>query len=157
MSDNAQAGDAPTDIPLKKKKVIKKKVKEATKAPEATEAPEAATDAPTSAPGSADAPPGVPVTSAAEITIPVVDDDVDKYMPTFNTLPKLTRFERARILGVREQQLATGAPPLVDTADCATTRDIVMKEFDARVIPIEIKRGLPNGKYEIRTLKDLIC
>lgn len=63
--------------------------------------------------------------------------------------PTLTRFEKARIMGARALQLSLGAPPFIDIpASAATSLDISMKELEERVIPITIRRVLPNGDYQ---------
>jgi len=63
--------------------------------------------------------------------------------------PTLTRFEKARIMGARALQLSLGAPPFIDIpVNAATSLDISMRELEERVIPITIRRVLPNGDYQ---------
>ena len=63
--------------------------------------------------------------------------------------PTLTRFEKARIMGARALQLSLGAPPFVEIpAGTKTSLVIAMEELDLRVIPIVIRRALPNGDYQ---------
>ena len=63
--------------------------------------------------------------------------------------PKLTRFEKARIMGARALQLSLGAPPFIDIPKNATTSlQIAMEELDQRVIPITIRRVQPNGDFQ---------
>ena len=63
--------------------------------------------------------------------------------------PTLTRFESARIMGARALQLSLGAPPFIPIPkDAATSLDIAIKELEKRVIPITIRRMLPNGDYQ---------
>lgn len=63
--------------------------------------------------------------------------------------PTLTRFEKARIMGARALQLSLGAPVFIDIPKNATTSlEIAMEELKLRVIPIVIKRTLPNGDYQ---------
>lgn len=64
------------------------------------------------------------------------------------TIPLLTKFERARIIGVRLQQLAYGAKPRVDTTNLRSINEIIDKELIERKIPFIIRRTLPNGSYE---------
>ena len=69
--------------------------------------------------------------------------------------PTLTRFEKARIMGARALQLSLGAPPFIDIpVNAATSLDISMKELEERVIPITIRRVLPNGDYQNIPLLD---
>ena len=63
--------------------------------------------------------------------------------------PRLTRFEKARIIGARSLQLALGAPPFVIiTAGMHNPIDIAISELDQKVLPINIRRTLPDGQYE---------
>ena len=63
--------------------------------------------------------------------------------------PMLTRFEKARIMGARALQLSLGAPVFIEIPKNATTSlEIAMEELKQRMIPIVIKRTLPNGDYQ---------
>ena len=63
--------------------------------------------------------------------------------------PNLTRFEKARIMGARALQLSLGAPTFIDIPEtAATSLDIAMEELDQRLIPISIRRVLPNGDFQ---------
>ena len=72
---------------------------------------------------------------------------------TTNTIttgpPTLTRFEKARIMGSRALQLSLGAPPFIDfSKNISTSLEIAMEELRQKVIPIVIRRTLPNGDYQ---------
>ena len=72
---------------------------------------------------------------------------------TTNTIttgpPTLTRFEKARIMGSRALQLSLGAPPFIDfSKNISTSLEIAMEELHQKVIPIVIRRTLPNGDYQ---------
>ena len=63
--------------------------------------------------------------------------------------PILTRFEKARIMGARALQLSLGAPTFIEIPENATTSlDIAMEELEQRLIPISIRRSLPNGDFQ---------
>jgi DNA-directed RNA polymerases I, II, and III subunit RPABC2 len=63
--------------------------------------------------------------------------------------PKLTRFEKARIIGARSLQLALGAPPFIKVAaNIHSPIDIAVSELDQKILPINIRRTLPDGQYE---------
>ena len=63
--------------------------------------------------------------------------------------PILTRFEKARIMGARALQLSLGAPPFISVPkDTSTSLEIAMEELNERLIPIVIRRVLPNGDYQ---------
>ena len=71
--------------------------------------------------------------------------------------PKLTRFERARIIGARSLQLALGAPPFIKVETTIHSPiDIAVSELDQKVLPISIRRTLPDGQYEDIPLDILI-
>jgi DNA-directed RNA polymerase I, II, and III subunit RPABC2 len=72
------------------------------------------------------------------------------------TIPKLTKFEKAKIIGVRLQQLAYGAKPRVDTTGLKSIQEIVQKELEERKILFIIRRNLPNGTYEDWKLEEFI-
>src|SRR6056300_924784 len=64
------------------------------------------------------------------------------------TVPFLNKFEKARLLGERIQQLSAGEQPKISTEGFETIQDIVEEELKQRKIPLIIKRNLPNGDSE---------
>ena len=69
------------------------------------------------------------------------------------TIPIMTKFEKARIFGLRLQQLVSGAKALIDTSKLKGNRriveeEIVEEEIKQRKLPFIIRRTLPNGTYE---------
>ncbi|MEM3626544.1 MAG: DNA-directed RNA polymerase subunit K [Candidatus Bathyarchaeia archaeon] len=71
--------------------------------------------------------------------------------------PKLTRFERARIVGARALQISMGAPILVEASEeLSSPIDIALKELEAGILPITIRRTLPDGTYQDVPLKWLL-
>ena len=64
------------------------------------------------------------------------------------TVPFLNKFEKARLLGVRIQQLSSGAQPKIQTNGLNSIIEIVEEELKQRKIPLIIKRNLPNGDSE---------
>jgi DNA-directed RNA polymerase I, II, and III subunit RPABC2 len=70
--------------------------------------------------------------------------------------PKLTRFERARITGARALQLSLGAPVLIELAPRVSDPiDIAMSELKQGVLPMTIRRTLPDGIFEDLALSEL--
>jgi DNA-directed RNA polymerase subunit K/omega len=63
-------------------------------------------------------------------------------------IPILNKYEKARICGVRLQQLAEGAKPCIDTKGLKSLEEIVYEEYRLRKIPFIIERTLPNGNKE---------
>jgi DNA-directed RNA polymerase subunit K/omega len=54
-----------------------------------------------------------------------------------------TRFEKARIVGARALQISMGAPILIEVPDeLMNPVEIALREFDASVIPITVRRAL---------------
>ena len=63
--------------------------------------------------------------------------------------PTLTRFEKARIMGARALQLSLGAPTFIEIPKSTiSSLEIAMDELNLRLLPIVIKRSLPNGDYQ---------
>jgi len=64
--------------------------------------------------------------------------------------PMLTRFERARIIGNRALQLYFGAPPLMklDKSKRETPFELADRELEAKVLPVAIRRKLPDGRWQ---------
>ena len=67
--------------------------------------------------------------------------------------PKITRFEKARIVGARALQISMGAPILVDAEENTNPIDIAVTELDANILPITIRRTLPDGTFQDIPLK----
>lgn len=72
--------------------------------------------------------------------------------------PKLTKYEKARVVGARALQLAMGAPVLVKLPPGRkwTPISIALYELEKGVLPITIRRRLPNGSYQDIPLKRLL-
>ena len=87
-----------------------------------------------------------------EIIITDIEHEIQELEQTGKILmgpPTLTRFEKARIMGARALQLSLGAPPLIEIPEsAATSLDIAMEELEQRLIPISIRRTLPNGDFQ---------
>ena len=62
---------------------------------------------------------------------------------------RLTRFEVARIIGARALQIALGAPVLVKLPKGMKFDpvEIAKLEFKKGIVPITVRRPLPNGEY----------
>ncbi|GCC11093.1 DNA-directed RNA polymerase subunit K [archaeon] len=60
---------------------------------------------------------------------------------------KLTRYERARIIGARALQISMGAPPMVKVSKNSVDPIIIaIKELNAGIIPMTVKRSMPEKK-----------
>tara|TARA_B100001287_G_C22581436_1_gene481116 strand:+ start:286 stop:792 length:507 start_codon:yes stop_codon:yes gene_type:complete len=72
------------------------------------------------------------------------------------TIPILTKYEKARIIGYRAKQLELGASPFVDTKGLVNTIDIVKKELYSKKLPFIIRRPLPDGSFEDWPIQELL-
>ena len=80
----------------------------------------------------------------------VVSDDFHK------TIPWLTKYERARVLGIRAKQLNNGADAFVEVpSSMISGYKIAIEELKAKKIPFIIRRPIPNGGTEYWKLQDL--
>jgi DNA-directed RNA polymerase I, II, and III subunit RPABC2 len=68
----------------------------------------------------------------------------------------MTKYEKAKLIGVRLEQIARGMEPTIDTKGMNNIRDIVIKELHEKTIPFIIERVMPNGKKEFWRVKDMI-
>jgi len=75
--------------------------------------------------------------------------------PLHQTLPFLTKYERATILGKRAEQIESGAPPMIPLEPHIIDAYVIaQKELAERKIPFIVKRPLPNGAVEYWRLTD---
>lgn len=78
--------------------------------------------------------------------------------PLHTALPLLTKYEKARIIGARAEQLERGAAPFVKVDEnIINGRTIALMEFEEKKIPFIIARPLPNKGIEYWKLSDLEC
>jgi DNA-directed RNA polymerase subunit K/omega len=76
--------------------------------------------------------------------------------PLHKTMPFITRYEKARILGERAKQINSGAKPFVEVKQNIIDGYVIaLKEFEEKKIPFIIKRPLPNGAVEYWKFEDL--
>ncbi len=71
--------------------------------------------------------------------------------------PKLTRYERARIIGARALQISMGAPVLIELPEnVKDPLEIAEIELEMGILPITIRRRKPNGEWQDIPLKWLL-
>ena len=76
--------------------------------------------------------------------------------PLHRTVPFLTKYEKARVLGTRIKQLNNNADAFIEVSpDIIDARIIAEKELEDKKIPFIIRRPLPNGANEYWRLEDL--
>ena len=72
------------------------------------------------------------------------------------TIPYLTKYEKARILGQRAKQINSGSKPFIKVHEDILDGYIIAElELKAKRIPFIIRRPLPNGGSEYWSIKDL--
>jgi len=76
--------------------------------------------------------------------------------PLHRTLPFVTKYEKARILGERAKQLNSGAKAFVEVEPTVIDGYLIaLKEYEQKKIPFILKRPLPNGGCEYWRMRDL--
>jgi DNA-directed RNA polymerase subunit K/omega len=86
----------------------------------------------------------------------VKDQDGVIVDPLHRTLPFITKYEKAKVLGERAKQLNSGAEPFVEVGhEIIDGYLIALAEFEQKKIPMIIRRPLPNGGSEFWRLADL--
>ena len=80
----------------------------------------------------------------------IIIDDFHK------TIPTLTKYEKARILGQRASQIESGAKPLVSVPEHIVEGYLIAElELKQKRIPFIIRRPIPGGGCEYWNIKDL--
>ena len=76
--------------------------------------------------------------------------------PLHKTIPYLTKYEKARVLGQRAKQIEYGSKPYVQVPENVIEPHIIAElELKNKKLPFIIKRPLPNGTCEYWKLSDL--
>ena len=76
--------------------------------------------------------------------------------PLHKTIPYLTKYEKARILGQRAKQIENGSKPFVKVTENIIDSYIIAElELKEKKIPFIIRRPIPGGGSEYWKLKDL--
>ena len=92
----------------------------------------------------------------AALCVVTRDEDCIINDPLHKTIPFLTKYERARVLGQRAKQIEFGDHPLVPV-DASLIESHIIAEMELRdkKIPFIIKRPIPGGGFEYWKLIDL--
>ncbi len=87
----------------------------------------------------------------------VVRDELGRIIdPLHKTIPYLTKYERARILGQRAKQINAGSTAFVKVPENVIDGYVIAEiELQQKRIPFIIRRPLPNGGSEYWNVKDL--
>ena len=72
------------------------------------------------------------------------------------TYPVLSKYEKAKLIGIRVNQLNYGANPFVEVKNLNLDKVLIVEEeLKQKKLPFIIKRPIPNGKFEYWNVKDL--
>lgn len=87
----------------------------------------------------------------------VVRDNNGKIIDPFHkTIPIMTKYEKAKIIGIRAQQINSGSEPFIQVdANMIDGLTIANEELLKRKIPFIIRRPMPNGSSEYWNISDL--
>ena len=76
--------------------------------------------------------------------------------PFHKTIPIMTKYEKAKIIGIRAQQINSGSEPFIQVDNnMIDGLTIANEELLQRKIPFIIRRPLPNGTSEYWNINDL--
>ncbi|MFP3144499.1 MAG: DNA-directed RNA polymerase subunit K [Caldisphaera sp.] len=72
--------------------------------------------------------------------------------------PYLTKYEKAKIIGIRSLQLTHNAPPLIKTELINSTDpvDIARYEVENGILPVSVIRYTPSGLKQVIPIKLLL-
>ena len=92
----------------------------------------------------------------SKLTVVVRDSNNIIIDALHKTIPFLTKYEKARILGQRAKQIETGARPFVNVPENVIDSYVIAElELQQKRIPFIIRRPIPGGACEYWNLKDL--
>jgi DNA-directed RNA polymerase I, II, and III subunit RPABC2 len=92
----------------------------------------------------------------SKLTLVLKNSDNIIVDPFHKTIPFLTKYEKARILGQRAKQIESGAKPFINIPENIIEGHIIAElELKEKKIPFIIKRPIPGGAFEYWKLADL--
>ena len=92
----------------------------------------------------------------AKLSVVVKNSDGIIIDPLHRTIPYLTKYERARVLGQRAKQIETGAKPFVKVPENIVDSYIIAElELKEKKIPFIVRRPVPGGGCEYWNIRDL--
>ena len=102
---------------------------------------------------------------SSDISIPVVKNVniisnnqsyENYYTKKKNLTYPMTKFEKAKIIGIRSEMLANGAQAMVTVPkNTINVKDIALLELQEKKIPLLVRRFYPNKDYEDLRVEDL--
>jgi DNA-directed RNA polymerase I, II, and III subunit RPABC2 len=92
----------------------------------------------------------------------ILDEEEESLVPSNLFIAKdnitthyLTKYERAKVIGIRATQLSNGAQPTIQVSKNMSIYDIAWEEIKQKKCPYIVKRYLPDGSYEEWKVNDL--
>ena len=71
--------------------------------------------------------------------------------------PRLTKYEKSRIISTRALQITMGAPILIELSEKVTDAVVIATtELLSGILPLVIRRTLPNGQFQDIPVKSLL-
>ncbi len=81
------------------------------------------------------------------------------YQPDKNKSSNImTVYEKTNLIGLRLEQLAMGAPSLLDDDDlqkCENIHQVAEKELELKLLPYMVQRNLGNNTKEVWKIRDM--
>tara|TARA_B100001029_G_scaffold121507_1_gene101040 strand:+ start:124 stop:492 length:369 start_codon:yes stop_codon:yes gene_type:complete len=104
------------------------------------------------------------INTLEETELEIIDDNNDiienieneETIKEKQTTNYITKYEKAKIIGFRAQQLSKGAAPSIDIGEEYNPYNIALMELEQNRLPLMIKRKLPNGNVEYWKTNELI-
>lgn len=76
--------------------------------------------------------------------------------PLHKTIPFLTKYEKARVIGQRAKQIEVGARPFISVPENVIDSYVIAElELQQKRIPFIIRRPIPSGGFEYWNIRDL--
>ena len=88
-------------------------------------------------------------------TVDILEQSQAETLKPIKTTEYLTKYERARVLGIRAMQIANGAPVSFDIGREIDPLNIAEEELKQGKTPLIIRRHLPDGTYEDVAVNEL--
>jgi DNA-directed RNA polymerase I, II, and III subunit RPABC2 len=91
-----------------------------------------------------------------ELCVVIRDENGVINDPNHRTIPFITKYEKAKLLGERAKQINAGATAFIEVDQSVIDGYLIaLAEFEQKKIPMIIRRPLPNNRSEYWRLEDL--
>lgn len=85
-----------------------------------------------------------------------VEDEVNHPSLEVHTSRRMTKYEYARVKGVRMEQLQRGSIPFVPYQSTDTATTLFRREFVQGLLPLKVERKLPDGRSVYLRIRDFV-